>query len=93
MVGSRRAGFKRGLRLNADLPPGAKRNLVLVEVDFPNAKPQTEAVKKQNEQLQKKVQGAGLSDIRVVEQTRKGNRTPKWLEPVMHFEAADLWNL
>ena len=37
----------------------AAKNLVLVEVDFPNNKPQTDVVKKQNEELQKKfgVQG------------------------------------
>ena len=37
----------------------AAKNLVLVEVDFPNGKPQTEEVKKQNAELEKKfgVQG------------------------------------
>ena len=37
----------------------AARNLVLVEVDFPNAKPQTDEVKKQNEELQKKFEVQG----------------------------------
>lgn len=32
----------------------AEKNLVLVEVDFPNSKPQSAAVKKQNEELQAK---------------------------------------
>lgn len=32
----------------------AAKNLVLVEVDFPNAKPQTDRVKKQNEELKDK---------------------------------------
>lgn len=37
----------------------AAKNLVLVEVDFPNGKAQTDAVKKQNEELQKKFEVQG----------------------------------
>jgi len=32
----------------------AKKNLILVELDFPNNKPQSAEIKKQNEELQKK---------------------------------------
>lgn len=37
----------------------AKKNLVLVEVDFPHNKPQTDAVKKQNQELARKFKISG----------------------------------
>ena len=38
----------------------AEQNLILVEVDFPNSKPQTEKVKKQNEELKTQYQVEGF---------------------------------
>ena len=41
----------------------AQKNLVLVEVDFPQSKPQTDVVKKQNAELQDKFQIQGYPTI------------------------------
>lgn len=41
----------------------AKENLVLVELDFPNNKPQTDVVKKQNEELQAKFNVEGFPTL------------------------------
>lgn len=45
----------------------ADKKLVLVEVDFPNAKKQTEAVKKQNDDLQKKYNVEGYPTFVLVD--------------------------
>ena len=41
----------------------AKKNLILVEVDFPQGKPQPAEVKKQNEELQQKFQVQGFPTL------------------------------
>ncbi len=43
-----------------DFKTYADKNLILVLVDFPNSKPQTDAVKKQNEKLKDKYQAEGF---------------------------------
>lgn len=45
----------------------AKKNLVLLEVDFPNKKPQTEELKKANEALSKKYKIKGYPTIIVLD--------------------------
>jgi len=45
----------------------AKKNLVLVEIDFPNRKPQTAALKKANQALQTKYQVEGYPTIIVLD--------------------------
>lgn len=49
----------------------ADKKLVLVEVDFPNNKKQTDAVKKQNEALQKKYNVEGYPTFVLVDGTGK----------------------
>ncbi len=49
----------------------AKKNLVLVEVDFPRNKPQSEALKKANEELQEKYKIEGYPTIIVLDSTGK----------------------
>ncbi len=44
----------------------AEKNLVLVELDFPKAKPQSESIKKQNEGLSKKFNIEGFPTIIVL---------------------------
>ncbi len=41
----------------------AEKNLVLLELDYPNAKPQTDAVKKQNQELKEKHDISGFPTI------------------------------
>jgi thioredoxin-related protein len=45
----------------------ADKNLVLVEVDFPNSKPQTDEVKKQNEELKGKYDAEGFPTFIMVD--------------------------
>jgi len=45
----------------------AAKNLVLMEVDFPDSKPQTEAVKKQNKELQAKYKADGFPTFVLVD--------------------------
>lgn len=49
----------------------AAKNLVLVEVDFPNKKEQTDEVKKQNAELQKKFDAKGFPTFVLVDKTGK----------------------
>jgi protein disulfide-isomerase len=49
----------------------AKKNLVLVEVDFPRNKPQSDALKKANEELQEKYKIEGYPTIIVLDSTGK----------------------
>ncbi|MDB6056713.1 MAG: trxA [Verrucomicrobiales bacterium] len=49
----------------------AKKNLVLVEVDFPRSKELSDAVKKQNEALQKKYKVEGFPTIVVIDANGK----------------------
>lgn len=49
----------------------AAKNLVLVEVDFPNNKPQSDALKKQNEELQTKFGVDGFPTLVLVDGTGK----------------------
>ena len=50
----------------AEFKDYAKQNLVLVEVDFPNAKPQSKKVKEQNQKLQKEHSVRGYPTIVVL---------------------------
>jgi protein disulfide-isomerase len=49
----------------------AEKNLVLVEVDFPNKKPQPEALKAANEELQKKYGVQGFPTVVILDSTGK----------------------
>lgn len=52
---------------SAEFEAYATNNLVLVEVDFPNHKPQTEELKRANEQLQEKFKIEGFPTIIVLD--------------------------
>ena len=49
----------------------AKKNLVLLEVDFPQSKPQSDAVKQQNDMLSKKFQVDGFPTIVLLDKDGK----------------------
>jgi protein disulfide-isomerase len=49
----------------------AEKNLVLVEVDFPNAKPQSETLKAQNQNLKQKFQADGFPTFVILDKSEK----------------------
>ena len=59
----------------------AKSHLELVVVDFPNKKPQSDALKAANKALASEVRRGRLSDLRRAERRRQGNRAPGRLSP------------
>jgi thioredoxin-related protein len=60
----------------SDFKNYAKENLVLVELDFPNAKPQTKKVKDQNKELAKKFGVQGYPTIVVLD--ADGKEVARW---------------
>lgn len=58
--------FKRNVLSNPEFKEYASKNLVLMEVDFPQGKPQSPALRKQNEQLAMQHQVDGFPTIVVL---------------------------